>query len=144
MPRQFLWRQLPGASMNLQQSPTRTVEHPGAPNESEMRLHGRLLFLARVGWGTAVALILGLFMASLPTYLAHLQGVCADKTCAYLQLSLNNAHLLQALGISVGGYAALTLTFTLLVALVWVVTGGVVAWRKSDDWIALLVALLLV
>jgi hypothetical protein len=34
--------------MNLQQSPTSTVEHPGARSEPETRLQGRWLLIARV------------------------------------------------------------------------------------------------
>lgn len=115
-----------------------------AASLADTRLHGRWLLLARVGWLALVALALGLFFVSLPTYLAHLQTVCVHQPCAYQQLTLKNALALQALGISIGGYAALTLTLTFGTALVWVVTGGVLVWRRSDDWMALLVALLLV
>jgi hypothetical protein len=114
------------------------------PSTPDTRLRGRWLPIARVGWVAGVAFILGLFLLSLPTYLAHVQTVCVHQPCAGEQLTLKNAHALQALGISVGSYAALTVTLTLLIALVEIGMGGVLAWRKPDDWMALLVALLLV
>jgi len=85
-----------------------------------------------------------LFLVSLPGYLTYLQTVCVHQPCPYQQLTLNSARSLQALGISVEGYAVLTLTLTLGAALVWMLTGGVLVWRRSDDWLALLVAFMLV
>lgn len=120
---------------------------PGNPHprpRADTRLPGRWLLIARSGWIAAVALILWLFLISLPNYLLHLQQICTGRVCPYRQLTPNNAHALEALGLSVGGYAVLTLLLTFGTALVWFVTGSVLAWRKSNDWMALLVALLLV
>ena len=122
-------------------SPTTKTPDPGT---ADTRLRGRWLFIARLGWIAAVALVLSLFLISLPIYLAHLQTVCVRQPCTYEQLTLRSTQALQALGISVGGYVALTLMLTLGVALVYVVTGGVLVWRRSDDWMALLVAFMLV
>lgn len=40
----------------------------------------------------------------------------------------------------VGSYLALTVVLTSLASLVWIAVGMVICWRKSDDWMALLVA----
>jgi len=51
--------------------------------------------------------------------------------------------LLQA-GISLDAYAWSWIIFTGVTALVWFAVGGILFWRKSDDWMVLLVALMLI
>jgi hypothetical protein len=130
--------------MNLEQTPPNISARQLHHSQTDTLLRGVWMTLARVAWGVVVVLVLLLFLVSLPTYLTHLQTVCLHQPCAYQQLTLNSARSLQALGISVEGYAALTLTLTLGPALVWVVMGAVLVWRRSDDWMALLVAFMLV
>src|SRR5579859_1238159 len=130
--------------MYLKQAPTETSTSQPPQRQAETHLRGGWLILARVAWGVVVVLVLVLFLVSLPTYLTHLQTLCIHQPCSYLQLTLNGARSLQALGISVEGYAVLTLTLTLGAALVWMVMGGVLVLRRSDDWMALLVAFMLV
>jgi hypothetical protein len=127
-------------SLSSASTATKIYEH----DASGTLLKGRWLVIARSGWIAAVTLVLGLFIVSLPPYLAHLQVVCVHQPCPYYQLTQSNARALQSLGISVGSYAAFTAAFNMLIALVLLVVGGVLAWRKSDDWMALLVAFMLV
>ncbi len=130
--------------MNLEHAQPDRAARPQSTSQADTHLHGGWLILARVAWGAVVVLVLLLFLVSLPTYLTYLQTVCVHQPCPYQQLTLNSVHSLQVLGISVEGYAVLTLTLTLGPALVWVVMGGVLVWRRSDDWMALLVAFMLV
>src|SRR5258706_16246562 len=130
--------------MNLEHAQPDRAGHPQSISQADTRLHGGWLILARVAWGAVVVLVLLLFLVSLPTYLAHLQTVCLHQPCPYQQLTLNSVHSLQELGISVEGYAVITLTLTLVPALVGVAMGGVLVWCVSDDWMALLVAFMLV
>jgi hypothetical protein len=130
--------------MKLEQTPSNTSAHQLLHRQSDTLLRGGWLIVVRVAWSTVVVLVLGLFLVSLPTYLTYLQTVCVHQPCPYQQLTLNSVHSLQVLGISVEGYAVLTLTLTLGPALVWVVMGGVLVWRRSNDWMALLVAFMLV
>ena len=62
--------------MSLQQSPTSSVEHHSAHNESETRLHGRWLFIARAGWVALTLLVLTLNAIAIPQADALLQAVC--------------------------------------------------------------------
>src|SRR5256885_13118106 len=62
--------------MSLQQSPTSSVEHLSARNESETRLHGRWLFIARAGWVALTLLVLTLNAIAIPQADALLQAVC--------------------------------------------------------------------
>src|SRR6266571_2860939 len=117
---------------------------PGQDNIGDTRLHGGLLVLLRGAWLTLVILTLGIFFASLPVYLAQLQTPCAGTTCWYTQLSPGQVGALKRIGLSPGVYAVYTIALTLASVVLCLVVSMLIIWRKSDDRMALLVALLLV
>jgi WD40 repeat protein len=117
---------------------TKSSDRPGAP---DTRLRGRRLILARVAWLVVVSLIVALFLAMLPAYYTLLQTVCTGVTCAIWQPTPGSALALQKLGFSVGTYATILLALTIATAFVCFAISAVIFWRKSDDWMALLVAL---
>jgi hypothetical protein len=121
-------------------SPT-TGANSSSPQANGSRSHGRLLVLVRVAWGIAALIVVGSFAAQLPGHYADLQRVCTGPVCAYGQLSPSAAESFQQLGISLGSYAVLRTSLTLLVALTWFVIAAMLAWQKPNDWLALLVAL---
>ena len=108
------------------------------------RLQGRLLIVARVTWAVLVVLVLGLFGAMLPSYFAQLQVVCTGTACLLGQPSLEGARALQAHGISLATYAVTAVGVDIFVISLCVVVAVLIIWHRSDDWIALLVALALV
>jgi hypothetical protein len=116
-----------------------TTVNSGSHSSEDTRLHGRWLLIARTAWVGAVILILCVFIASLPVFLAQLQ-----VTCSFWQLTPAAAQTLQRLGFSRGDYAIYTLTLVIVFGLVWLVSALVIFWRKSDDWMALLFALMFV
>jgi hypothetical protein len=120
---------------------TRSSARSGAP---DTRLRGRRLILARVAWVTVVSLIVALFLARLPAYYRALQTVCTGATCGSAQPSPGSALALQKLGLSVGAYATFTLALTIALAFLCFAISAVIFWRRSDDWMALLVALMVV
>jgi hypothetical protein len=120
---------------------TRRSDQSGAPRT---RLHGRGLILARVAWIAAVTLIVAPFLAMLPANYTFLQTVCAGAMCGSAQPTPDSAQALQRLGLSVSAYAIFTLALTIASALVCFTLGAVIFWRRSDDWMALLVALMVV
>ncbi len=120
---------------------TRNSARSGAPGT---RLYGRELILARVAWVTVVSLIVALFLARLPAYYTALQTICTGATCGNTQPTPDSALALQKLGLSVGAYATFTLALTIALAFLCFTLGAVIFWRKSDDWMALLVALAVV
>jgi len=120
---------------------TRSSDRSGAP---DTRLRGRRLILARVVWVAVVTLLVALFLATLPAYYTLLQTVCTGATCGSAQPTPDSAQALQKLGLSVGTYATFILALTLALALVSFTLGAVIFWRRSDDWMALLVALMVV
>jgi hypothetical protein len=111
-------------------------------HEADTRLHGRWLLLARIVWFALVALTLGIYMASLPEYVTELQTVCRFAACSLGQLSPDQVVTLQHFGLAVGSYTAFMVALTIVFALVSFGTGGLIFWRKSDDWMALLFALI--
>jgi signal transduction histidine kinase len=111
----------------------------------DTRLHGTRLVIARVVWVTLTLFAVGVFIAALLVYYFTLHGIAVPRA------------LLRTDPV-VSGYAALILQYTPLVdeysafnialvnalALVWIATGLVIFWKRSDDWMALFVALTLV
>jgi len=95
-------------------------------------------------WAALIVLILAFFFANLPVYFAQLHTICAGSVCAPWQLTVANARALQDAGISVSLYANFNLVLSLFSSLVWVAVAAFIAWRKSNDWLALLASLLLV
>lgn len=117
---------------------TRSSDRSGAPNT---HLHGRRLILARVAWVVAVSMVLALFLATLPAYYTLLQTVCTGALCGAVQPTPDSAQAMQKLGLSIGAYATFILVLTLALAFLCFAVSAVIFWRKSDDWMALLVAL---
>ena len=109
-------------------------------------MHGRWLVIARVVWAAVVVFTLSIFIASLPAYVAQLQTVCTGVTCVYSygQLTPGTAQALQNLGLSTGGYAVSILALITASTLVSFGVAGLIFWRRSDDWMAMLVSLFLV
>jgi hypothetical protein len=112
----------------------------------DTRLHGHQLLLARVSWLVVVVLTLALFIGSLPVYVSRLQMPCTDAVACSLNGVLTSTQIrgLQEAGISVGSYAAYSITLYIAIALIWSTVGLIIFWRRSDDWLALLVALTLI
>lgn len=113
-------------------------------DEESTRLHNRRLFLARIVWGVLVAFALGLFVVSLPGYIAQLQTLCVGGSCNSGQLSPGALTTLQHLGLSLGEYVAFNVALILIATLVSYAVALLLFLRRSDDWMALLVALMLV
>ena len=128
--------------MNVQHAPTAVTE--SRERHSAARLQGRWLLLARVGWVGLVGVTLAIFFVSLPVYIALLQTPCAGSACGFQQLSPEQAGALKGIGLFPDVYTAYTVTLTLALMMVCVVVSTVIIWRRSDDRMALIVALFLV
>ena len=120
---------------------------PTTPNdeqrgERDSRLHGRPLFLARVFWGIVAIFELAAFIDSLSGTVSQLQVRCTSS-CTNLQLSAAGISTLQHLGLSLGYYIAFYLTALLISTLLPYAVAALLLWRRSDDWMALLVSLML-
>jgi hypothetical protein len=108
------------------------------------RLSGRGLALARLGALALVMLTLAVFLLLLPAYLSFLHTVCLGSACPVGQLTPQAVEALRAVGLSIDAFVASTLVLTLLALLMCWSVAAVIVWRKSDDWMALLVSVMLV
>ncbi len=93
-------------------------------------LHGRRLLLAWVLWGGVLIFELGMIGVSLPGYL--------------WQLSPDAIQQLEHLGFSVGDDVAFNLAVLLLMAVPSCALVAFLVWRRANDWMALLVCLMLI
>lgn len=125
------------ASANSANTQTTTTAAP-------THLSGRLLTLVRGTWIVLVTLILSVYVISLSWYFGLLNTVCQPALCVTdWQLTPNALHSLQIFGFSIHDYAVYILTLTIISSLVYFTVALVLFWRKSYDWMALLVGLFL-
>jgi len=128
--------------MDVQPGPT--ILTSSREEQSFARLHGRWLLLARIGWAALVALTLSIFFASLPVYLAQMETPCAGAACQWQQLTHSQAEMLKGMGLSLADYAVFTLALALASVVMCLVVSTLIIWRRPDDRIAFIVALMLV
>ena len=128
--------------MNVQQAPVPLTE--GRDQQSFARLHGNWILLARAIWISLVILALAIFFGSLPTYLAQLQTPCTEISCEYQQLTPSQAAMLEGMGLTNAGYAALTIVLAFVSILMCLVVSTLIIWRRPDDRMAFFVALMLI
>jgi signal transduction histidine kinase len=130
--------------MSVQDAPRSTRKRSHA---LDTRLHGRWLLLARGTWITLVVITLTIFFASFPVYITQLQTPCAGTALACAlpqQLTPELVGALKGMGLSAGNYAAYIVSLTLVSVVVYLVVSTLIIWRRPDDRMALLVALMLV
>ena len=108
------------------------------------RLCGDRLTIVRLATIVLIALTIAAFLPLLPAYLNALHTVCAGAACPVGQLTPQAVQALQAVGLSINNFVAFTLVLTLLALLMCWSVAMVILWRKSDEWMALLVAVMLV
>ena len=130
--------------MNPQQSPTSTVERPDARNESETRLQGRGLLIARVGWVALTLLVLALNAISIPRADALLQAVCQPGALCISGLTPANLRQLQQLGLSPGFLTAYQIGWDVGTPLIYTALAALIFWWRSADRMALFCAYMLV
>ncbi len=99
------------------------------------RLRGRRLILARIAWLAVVSLLVALYIAILPAKYTALQSDCTAAMCV---------NMMQRLSLSIGIYPVFIIALDVALAFLCFTLGAVIFWRKSDDWMALLVALAVV
>src|SRR5437764_5188017 len=106
-------------------------------------LRGRRLLLARVTLAVVAVLVVGLFIRAVPLEFMVAQVVCTGRDC-HGYLTLDAVRQLQALGISKSAFAAYVVALNVLFAAIYWAVAAILAWRKSDERMALFSALTLV
>ena len=113
-------------------------------NTADTHLNRRWLILARIAWVVVVVLSLAVSIADIPLEFARLHIACVGSSCSGQQLTAGIVQELHHMNLSVDFYAACFVILDFGFYFVWVVVAVVIFWRKSNDWMALLVALFLV
>lgn len=132
------------ASMKLLPLVTHKTTGLRVQNLGDRAPHGRLLRFARVVCIAVAVLALGLFVGTLPTYFAQLHTLCTLPSCSFGQLSASEAETLSLIGLSLHGYAILVLGLVASAAFACALVAALLFFRASRNWMALLVAVLLV
>ena len=124
-----------------------TALHLPSPPLADTRLSGMRLLIARWVWVVLALLSVGLFITATLVYYIRLYGF---RDGVYEHLIATSApssgYSFIAFHYSPFTGTSATLNIALLTALapLWVAVGFVIFWRRSDDWMALFIALLLV
>src|SRR5947209_13311524 len=113
------------------------------PTSSDTRLHGWPLFVARLLVFTALTVTTALFVLALPDSLTYLATPCADPVDQCLIAPAQVAPLAR-LGITPLALAVAAVALSCLVLLLVDGVAAVLIWRRSNDGMALLVALTLI
>lgn len=111
-------------------------------DERGTRLHGRRLVLARVLWGIVALFELAALVNSLTGTVSKLQVICTSS-CAIQQLSAAGLLTLQHLGFSLEDYIAFYVAVVLISTLLCYTVAAILLWHRSNDWMALLISLML-
>ncbi len=131
--------------MSFWRLPARAVGQARLSMPATTRLSGRWLLLARLVWIALVLFVLAAAIASLPAVFAVLHLPCTADSVSCNGNGLLTPGQIQGLlkqDFSLDAYAWSYIGFYGFTALVSIVLGGIIFWRKSDDWMALLVALM--
>ena len=118
--------------------------HAHFPSDPTTHLSGQSLTIARLITLGLVILTLSAIWPLLPAYLSFLNTVCFGIVCPVGQLTPQAVQVLRSAGLSIDVFVACTLTLTILALVMCWIVAAVIVWRKSDDWMALLVAVMLV
>ena len=116
----------------------------GQPRAFRTPRPGRWLPGARAGWILAAALSLLLWLQGTYANATQPLPVCAGAPCDPFSLSAEDMLVVQALGLPRGLVLGFWLATNLLTGLPFFAVAGVLFWRKSNDWVGLLVSFSLV
>ncbi len=130
--------------MNVEQVTTERITGSRLQDAADTLLHGRWLLFARVVWFALVALSLLVFLLSIPVYITQLHSVCSGITCSTWQLTPQIVETLRNHAFSISAYVTINVILAFVQAIVWFAVGGILFWRRSNDWIAMLVSLMMV
>lgn len=122
-------------------------EKGGSPpeyRESDTQLRGYQLIVARTACAVIAATALALWVMTIPPGYTQYLKVCTQSVCQNQQATPELVRALHAAGLSLQFYALYLMTLAAGVVLIFCTIGATIAWRRSRDWMALLVSLTLV
>lgn len=113
-------------------------------SETDTQLHGYKLILARTVWVVIAVLAVALWIADiLPGYTQYLT-VCTLSSCPNQLATPDMVRSLHSAGLSLQFYALYLAILSIIIVSVFLAIAVIIAWRKSRDWMGLLVSLTLI
>jgi hypothetical protein len=128
--------------MNQRVNSMQTLIRDKRQAESNTRLQGRLLVLAWVFWGIIALFEVAALVYSLTGAVVQLHIICSSS-CAIQQLNAVAVDTLQHAGLSLGDYIAFYIAVILISTILCYTLAAILLWHRKDDWLALLVSLML-
>jgi hypothetical protein len=107
---------------------------------SSRRLTGRWLLAARVAWVAVTALVVVLFVISIPGAYAFSDTLCNAASCANDQIPLAAARQLHTYGLSLAFFAGYVVALKCFTFVVFLAMATVIYWRASAGRVALVAA----
>ena len=133
--------------MNRSSAPAQLAGGVPVSSETETRLHGSWLTVVRLVCLTLCMLSVGLFVASILSYIVNNYLFCTSTAAACFahgQLTPGDVQRLHELGLSRDFYATYTIVLMSLAALGYWLVAAFLFWHRSDDRVALLATVSLV
>ncbi len=118
-----------------------------SPPLADTRLSGTRLLITRWVWVALVLLSVGLYLTSTLVYYLRLHGLQVGVYERLISMSApisGYSFIMFHYSPFTGTSATLNIALLTVLAPLWIAVGLVIFWRRSDDWMALFIALLLV
>jgi hypothetical protein len=135
MPREVFVRGRVAMSPTVSPSHTTRSAETGGP-----RLTGARLWVARTVWLALFVATIAAVVATLPRYVETLSRACMD-TCAFSPIQ---ARMLRSTGIAMEAFARASAALAIVSVLIAAGIALVLFWRRSNEWMVLVVAYFLV
>jgi len=127
--------------MNLADTELKSGSGSVVSNAVNARLGEQWLIPVRIVIVIVAVLALSVFFVGALFSFAQFRTVCTPPSCIDGQLTLESAQALQALGFSLDAYAILNVVFLVVQALVFYFIAAVIFWKRSDEWLTVIVVL---
>lgn len=129
---------------NLPLSDLTFVNKGTEPTSPSHHVVGKWFAVIRLGAFGVIGLTIALYLIALPYYFQFLQTLCPISPCPDERLTTQQFDQLQAAGIPLPTVAALWIVFNILFAALFTCIALLILYRKSNDGMALFVAVMLV
>ena len=130
--------------MNAPRIVAEKIVGPPSQSEADTQLRGHRLMLARTAWTLIVAMALALWVPTIPPGYAQYLTLCTQSLCQNQQATPDLVRALHSAGLSLQFYALFLMTLSIITVLIFLGIAVIIAWRRSRDWMGLLVSLTLI
>jgi signal transduction histidine kinase len=130
--------------MQQEQAINKLISKGELSSNLPISLSGHLLTIVRAAWLLIASLSICLFLVAVPIRFQQHLATCIGSDCPNWQLNPSEVLTLQDLGFSPFHYAMLEVMLAMILMLVYGTVAFIIYWRRSNEWIALLVGLWLI